>query len=132
MTSPDKYSAAPPATSHEQKPVAIIALAAAMLLILFICSRTGNERAGRGLGTARRTQAILEQVAGQTTIDREWPMVTGIPEGDVEFDKTSLLLPSSLFDISSSPLLGPVRINGNVTVGCSRIICTSDACKFIA
>ena len=59
---------------------------------------------------------FLNGVPGDATIDREWPMVTGIPEGDIEFDKTSTIVPATLFDIYSEPLEGPVGLSGNITV----------------
>ena len=114
-----------------RSPLAIIALAAAMLLISS-SSVLAQETSGPGVDWVLPDEhrLFLNGVVGQATIDREWPMVTGIPEGDVEFDKTSSVLPSSLFDISSSPLLGPVGINGNVTVELFASLSTkSDACK---
>ena len=106
MTSPDQELTAPStANYHEQKPLAIIALAAAMLLISSANVLARNKWPGVDWVLPDEHRLFLNG-GGQATIDKSGHG-TGIPEGDVEFDKTSSVLPSSLFDITSSPLLGP-------------------------
>ena len=112
-------------------PLAMVAIAAA-LLMMSSASVGAQDNSGPGLEWVLPDEhrLFLNGVDGQATIDREWPMVTGIPEGDIEFDKSSSVLPTSLFDVSSGPLLGPVGIDGNVTVELFASLSTkSDACK---
>ena len=109
----------------------MVAIAAA-LLMMSSASVGAQDNSGPGLEWVLPDEhrLFLNGVDGQATIDREWPMVTGIPEGDIEFDKSSSVLPTSLFDVSSGPLLGPVGIDGNVTVELFASLSTkSDACK---
>ncbi len=106
--------------------------ATALLLILSSGHVVAQSSDGPGIEWVlpQEHRLFLNGVPGDATIDREWPMVTGLPEGDIEFDKTSSILPTALFDIYSEPLEGPVGLSGNITVELFASLSTqSDACR---
>ena len=81
---------------------AVLCLGATVLL-LTLASGHAMAQSSDGPGIEwvlpQEHRLFLNGVPGDATIDREWPMVTGIPEGDIEFDKTSSIVPASLFVI---------------------------------
>lgn len=106
--------------------------ATALLLVLSSGHVAAQSSEGPGIEWVlpQEHRLFLNGVPGDATIDREWPMVTGLPEGDIEFDKTSSVLPTMLFDIYSEPLEGPVGLSGNITVELFASLSTqSDACR---
>jgi len=112
---------------------AVLCLGATVLL-LTLSSGHAMAQSSDGPGIEwvlpQEHRLFLNGVPGDATIDREWPMVTGIPEGDIEFDKTSSIVPATLFDIYSEPLEGPVGLSGNITVELFASLSTqSDACR---
>ncbi len=104
----------------------------ALLIGMLPFSASAEDTEGPGVEwiLPQEHRLFLSGVPSDATIDRDWPMVTGIPEGDIEFDKTSSLIPTNLFDISSAPLSGPVGVTGNVTVELFASLSTqSDSCR---
>ena len=71
---------------------AVLCLGATVLL-LTLSSGHAMAQSSDGPGIEwvlpQEHRLFLNGVPGDATIDGEWPMVTGIPEGDIEFDKTS-------------------------------------------
>ena len=106
--------------------------ATTLLLILSFGHVAAQSSEGPGVEWVlpQEHRLFLNGVPSDATIDREWPMVTGIPEGDIEFDKTSSVIPTTLFEIYSEPLEGPVGLSGNITVELFASLSTqSDACR---